>query len=321
MNESHHQRNQVIPIKLRPIPKINKIPLNNLNILKEKLKIDVSPYVTKNTKFQDLLAAGIQTHKNRDATPTRAFVSHKATRRHSIFEPEHTDCSTYSPTTHNTSTKSKESSRLPNIKHSTIPNQRPKNRGGVTLSVGNSFVFNNSDSDKEKEYPIKNYAPTQSPQNRQREKGKTTIEHQAKGNTDNSYNPEMDLRITQRRVSADARPVSRKRTISVDRPRDITITKEVQCDQEPESPATKRTLEQRIKAEESYMTLTSLYDSNKTLIDMRAGLEDEDVENSIEIIKGVVAKHVEATYKNINLIKKNFQRKSRTYMFYIPKNV
>jgi len=316
MNESHHHRNQVIPIKLRPIPKIDKIPLNNLNLLKEKLKIDVAPYVTKNTKFQDLLTS-IQTHKNKETTPTRAFVSHKATRRHSIFEAEHTEASTCNPDTHNTSIKSKESSKLPNIKYNNTPNQKQKNRGGVTLSVGNSSVFNNtgSDSDKDKT-PARNYVRAQSPQSGQRDKGKMTIDNQSR-DIENCHMTtiEANPNLEQRRVSAadarEARPVSR-RTISVDRAGDIA--KAFACNQQPEPLEDKnRTIEQE------YKTLTSVYDSNQSLIDFRAG-EDDD-ENSFEIIRGVVAKHVEATYRNINIIKKNFQRKSRTYLFYIPKNI
>jgi len=70
--------------------------------------------------------------------------------------------------------------------------------------------------------------------------------------------------------------------------------------------------------ESSHLTLTSAYNSNPSLLDHRIANWDEE-EDSEKIIKEVVSKHVENAYKNIRIIKDNFHRKSKTYLFHIEK--
>jgi len=69
----------------------------------------------------------------------------------------------------------------------------------------------------------------------------------------------------------------------------------------------------------SHMTLTSAYNSNESLIDYREGNWDNE-EDSEKRIKEIVEKHVEDAYKSIDIIKRNFQMKSKTYLFHIDRD-
>jgi len=75
----------------------------------------------------------------------------------------------------------------------------------------------------------------------------------------------------------------------------------------------------KLTKESSYLTLTSAVNTNPSLLDHRIANWDEE-EDSEKIIKEIVSKHVENAYRNIRIIKDNFHRKSKTYLFHIEKN-
>jgi len=76
----------------------------------------------------------------------------------------------------------------------------------------------------------------------------------------------------------------------------------------------------KLTKESSYLTLTSAVNTNPSLLDHRIANWDEE-EDSEKIIKEVVSKHVENAYRNIRIIKDNFHRKSKTYLFHIEKDL
>jgi len=66
---------------------------------------------------------------------------------------------------------------------------------------------------------------------------------------------------------------------------------------------------------ESYRTLTSVFCSNRDLKDSLDDLRFMKYDDSNSVIKDVVQKHVERAYRNIDIIKRNFKKNNRKYLF------
>jgi hypothetical protein len=63
---------------------------------------------------------------------------------------------------------------------------------------------------------------------------------------------------------------------------------------------------------ESYTTLTSVYQSNDKLAWQESGYLDRDPN---DIIKNIVEKHIEDSYKKIDMIKANFKKNNNKFLF------
>lgn len=319
MNEIFIMKRPIAPIRTQSPSKIDNMLLRNPNHIKHRLKIDLSPLRMNELQAQDYVK-DLEAYRKRDIPldkghPSEEIPSGKATHQNSSTTQGFSDADTGAPDSRFASIKTiNNNTKQPGFKLKKANQDRSPIR---VQDLINNTTYTSKNNDSEKNLKSRRYeTPDGRGVNRYRisnSREGSLLNKSARVEKANVVIKEKKDNSSEVREKTRIKPFSiekREEAIKIFANKEEEVVKDI-----------KHTIEEQYDGRrDSYKTLTSAFNSNQQLLDFCDDFDEEEEQDSEKRLKEVVEKHVEEAYRNIGLIKKNFQRKSKTYLFYIYKD-